>query len=405
VLTPPQFSVIQRCGTVEMMRVVAVAGPEAGHAFPAIALCRRFLEAGDRPVLVTGKQWLGTAHAAGIDAVELVGLDPEDGDDDSDAGAKIHHRAARMAVVNLPAIRSLQPDLVVSDVITTCGGMAAELLGVPWVELSPHPLYLPSKGLPPVGSGLAPGAGLRGRLRDVVMRTLTARSIRAGTRQRTAARTGIGLPAGEPGPARRLVATLPALEVPRPDWPSEAVVIGPLHFEPTDAVLPLPPGDGPLVVVAPSTAITGTAGLAELALEHLIPGATLPAGSRLVVSRLAGDDVAVPPWAAVGLGRQDELLRQADVVVCGGGHGMLSKTLLAGVPVVVVPGGGDQWELANRVVRQGSAQLVRPLTGAALSAAVEDVLSDRRYREAARRAGASMTQVADPVRTCHEVAG
>jgi UDP:flavonoid glycosyltransferase YjiC (YdhE family) len=84
---------------------------------------------------------------------------------------------------------------------------------------------------------------------------------------------------------------------------------------------------------------------------------------------------------------------------------MLSKTLLAGVPVVVVPGGGDQWELANRVVRQGSAQLVRPLTGAALSAAVEGVLSDRRYREAARRAGSSMTQVADPVRTCHEVAG
>jgi UDP:flavonoid glycosyltransferase YjiC (YdhE family) len=123
------------------------------------------------------------------------------------------------------------------------------------------------------------------------------------------------------------------------------------------------------------------------------------------VSRLAGDDVAVPPWAVVGLGRQDELLRQADVVVCGGGHGMLSKTLLAGVPVVVVPGGGDQWELANRVVRQGSAQLVRPLTGAALSAAVEGVLSDRRYREAARRAGSSMTQVADPVRTCHEVAG
>jgi len=387
------------------MRVVAVAGPEAGHVLPAIALCRRFLEHGDRPVLLTGKHWLGTTRAAGIDAVELVGLDPEEGDDDSDAGAKIHHRAARMAVLNLPVLRSLGPDLVVSDVITACGGMAAELLGVPWVELSPHPLYLPSKGLPPVGSGLAPGTGLRGRLRDAVMRRLTARSIRAGTRQRAAARSGIGLPADEPGPARRLVATLPALEVPRPDWPSEAVVIGPLHFEPTDAVLPIPPGDGPLVVVAPSTAVTGTAGLAELALEHLIPGVTLPAGSRLVVSRLTGDGVAVPPWATVGLGRQDKLLRETAVVVCGGGHGMLSKALLAGVPVVVVPGGGDQWELANRVVRQGSARLVRPLTGAALSAAVGEVLSDPGYREAARRSGESMARVADPVRTCHEVTG
>ena len=34
------------------------------------------------------------------------------------------------------------------------GGMAAELLGIPWIELCPHPLYLPSRGLPPIGSGL-----------------------------------------------------------------------------------------------------------------------------------------------------------------------------------------------------------------------------------------------------------
>ena len=67
---------------------------------------------------------------------------------------------------------------------------------------------------------------------------------------------------------------------------------------------------------------------------------------------------------------------------------MVSKTLLAGVPLVVVPGGGDQWEIANRVVRQGSARLVRPLTAEALAAAVTEVLSAPRYRDAARRAGA-----------------
>ena len=84
----------------------------------------------------------------------------------------------------------------------------------------------------------------------------------------------------------------------------------------------------------------------------------------MAVSRLGGADLTVPPWAVVGLGRQDELLTQADLVICGGGHGMVAKTLLAGVPLVVVPGGGDQWEIANRVVRQGSGRLVRPLTGA-----------------------------------------
>ena len=335
------------------MRVALVAGPEAGHVFPAIALSRRLLAAGDHPVVLTGAERLDTVRAAGIDAIELAGLKVEAGDDDTDSGAKIHHRAARMAALNRPLLADLRPDLVVSDVITVCGGMAAELLGLSWVELSPHPLYLPSKALPPIGIGLAPGTGVGGRFRDTVMRALTARSIRAGDRPRATARRQIGLPAVDPGP-----------------W----------------------------------TAAGGMAGLAEMALEHLIPGQTLPAGSRLAVSRLGGAAVTVPSWATVGLGRQDELLAHADLVICGGGHGMLSKTLLAGVPVVVVPGGGDQWELANRVVRQGSARLIRPLTVDVLVAEVNEVLSKPSYRLAARRAAESLAGVADPVQVCHEAA-
>ena len=382
------------------MRVAVVAGPDPGHSFPAIALCQRFGEAGDDATLFTGEEWLETAGAAGVDVAGLDGLVATD--EDLDAGARIHRRAARMALLNVPALRDVAPDLVVSDVITAGGGMAAELLGIPWIELNPHPLYLPSKGLPPIGSGLAPGTGVGGRLRDATMRALTARSFRAGLRQRATVRTEIGLPARDPGPLRRLIATLPALEVPRPDWPAEAVVVGPLHFEPTDHVLEIPAGSGPVVVVAPSTATTGTEGLAELALAQLKPGDTLPAGSRLVVSRLGGAELTVPPWAVVGLGSQAELLKHADVVICGGGHGMVAKTLLAGVPLVAVPGGGDQWEMANRVVRQGSGRLIRPLTADALVAAVDEVLSSPNYRRAAQAAAAGADAVADPVRVCHE---
>ena len=384
------------------MRVAVVAGPDPGHSFPAIALCRRFSAVGDTPTLLTGTEWLETARAAGVDAVELAGLDPTSDDDDRDAGAKIHQRAARMAVLNLPQLRELAPDLVVSDVITACGGMSAELLGIPWIELNPHPLYLPSKGLPPLGSGLAPGTGIRGRLRDAAMRALTARSWRAGIRQRAGVRVEIGLPATDPGPLRRLIATLPALEVPRPDWPAEAVLVGPLHFEPTEQLLPIPPGAGPVVVVAPSTALTGTRGMAQTALDCLAPGTGLPVGARVVVSRLNGPDLTVPPWAVAGLGRQDELLAHADLAICGGGHGMVAKALLVGVPLVVVPGGADQWEIANRVARQGSGRLVRPLTAEALVKAVDEVLTTPSYRDAARRAAASVTDVTDPVWVCHD---
>jgi len=52
------------------------------------------------------------------------------GDDDADAGAKIHQRAARMANSTLRGWQSSAPDLVVSDVITTAGGLARSLLGL-----------------------------------------------------------------------------------------------------------------------------------------------------------------------------------------------------------------------------------------------------------------------------------
>jgi UDP:flavonoid glycosyltransferase YjiC (YdhE family) len=68
----------------------------------------------------------------------------------------------------------------------------------------------------------------------------------------------------------------------------------------------------------------------------------------------------------------------------------------------VVPGGADQWEIANRVARQGSGRLVRPLTAEALVKAVDEVLTTPSYREAAQRAAASIAEVADPVWVCHQ---
>jgi UDP:flavonoid glycosyltransferase YjiC (YdhE family) len=82
---------------------------------------------------------------------------------------------------------------------------------------------------------------------------------------------------------------------------------------------------------------------------------------------------------------------------------MLVKALRAGVPVVVVPGGGDQWEMANRVARQGSGVLVRPATVDGLRAAVERVLGDHGYAAAAARAAASVSDVCDPVQVCRGV--
>ena len=344
------------------------------------------------PTLFTVDRWVEAAGNMGIAAVSLTGMAPGY---EADLGRALYERAAVLAPVLVPHLAAAAPELVVCDVLAQGGAMAAELLGAPWVKLSPHPLYEPSRGLPPIGSGLAVGVGAAGRLRDVVLRAATARSIRQGEAQRARARRSIGLDARGPGPVARLIATLPALEVPRPDWPDNAHVVGPLLWEPARHRLTPPPGDAPLVVIAPSTAATGAADLAETALTAL-----RGKGLRAVVSTFGSVPEGLPDWARAGFGRQDEMLREASVVVCGGGHGLLAKALLAGVPAVVVPGGGDQWEMANRLARQGSGVIVRPSTSDSLRDAVEHVLGDPGFAAAAAVAGATARDVRDPVQVC-----
>ncbi|MFD4635873.1 glycosyltransferase [Lentzea sp. NPDC058436] len=382
------------------MRVVVVSGGDPGHVVPAIALCLRFAEAGDTPVLLTGDRWVDAARSEGITASRVPGLSLGDLKDAPDLGLALHDQAGELALALVPQLTALEPDLVVCDVLALGAGMAAELVGVPWVQLSPHPLYEPSKWLPPMGSGLEPGTGVRGRLRDAVLRAFTARSLRQGEKQRAVVRQRIGLAGEAPGPAARLIATLPALEVPRPDWPRDAHVVGPLLWEASRETLSPPPGDAPLVMIAPSTAWTGARGMAEMTLEALQDKAV-----RAVVSTFAPAPDGLPEWARSGPGKQDELLRQASVLVCGGGHGMLVKALRAAVPVVVVPGGGDQWEMASRVARQGSGLVVRPSTVEGLRDAVTRVLDDPGFGQMAARAAATIADVRCPVQVCRTMLG
>ena len=378
-----------------------MAGDEAGHAFPAFALAERIVSAGHEATVFTGSRW----SDIDLDAVaiaELPGLAAVDGDDDDDAGAKLSTRAARMAVLLEPELRG-RFDVVVSDVITRAGAWGAELAGLPWLELSPHPLYAQSSALPPIGMGLLPGRGVLGALRDRLLRAMSARSVALGEAQRKQARLGIGLTEPE-HPAARLIATWPALEVHRPDWPVDAHIVGPLLWEPTQTRFEVPQTVDPLVVIAPSTAVIGQGGMVDGALKALSSDVVgrrvrvVLSGLEVPSARECRDRVGVQIAELVtGTGRQDEVLTKASAVVCGAGHGMLAKALGAGVPVVMVPGGGDQQELAARVSRLGAGIAVQTPDAGEIAASVRRVLDEPSFAAAARRVGGSGGATVDPV--------
>jgi UDP:flavonoid glycosyltransferase YjiC (YdhE family) len=364
------------------VRIAVISGPAPGHTFPCAGLAVALSKAGHEVTMLTGPEWLPALKRDGVNADVLPFLEPTAGADDF--RHRLHDRAAQMAGPCAEQLRDLGCTGVVADALTVCGGLAAELAGLPWVELVPHVLQDLSRDLASIGAGLPPPRSTREHWRNAALRRLTARSLRQSEEQRADVRASIGLPRTRVEPLLRLVATLPALEYPRSDWPPDARLVGPLFWDSTEIDLQPPRGEAPLVVVSDSTSHDTTGALLGAALQGLD-------GFRVACSTLGSYDGPTPDWAAVGPGRQGPLLAHASALVCGGGNGIICKGLAAGLPLVVVPGPGDQKENAARVAWIGAGIVIKPeqLSPQRLRAAVTEVSSDPAYTAAAQRAAAS----------------
>jgi UDP:flavonoid glycosyltransferase YjiC (YdhE family) len=163
-----------------------------------------------------------------------------------------------------------------------------------------------------------------------------------------------------------LVATFPQLEYPR-RWPDHVRVTGPIWFELPYPDVELPDGDGPLVVVAPSTAQDPDGRLVRVALEALAdePVRVLATTNRHAREEPLPDvpaNAVVVDWLSYS-----QAMAAADLVICHGGHGTVARALAAGVPVICCPAVGDMAENAVRVAWAGAGlmlpwRLTRPAT-------------------------------------------
>jgi UDP:flavonoid glycosyltransferase YjiC (YdhE family) len=114
----------------------------------------------------------------------------------------------------------------------------------------------------------------------------------------------------------------------------------------------LPEGDGPLVVIAPSTSQDPECELVRVALEGLAdePVRVLATTNRHRPER----PIEVPPNAVlVDWVLYSQVMPAADLVICHGGHGTVARALAAGTPLLVCPSVGDMGENAARVAWSG----------------------------------------------------
>jgi UDP:flavonoid glycosyltransferase YjiC (YdhE family) len=180
-----------------------------------------------------------------------------------------------------------------------------------------------------------------------------------------------------------MVATFPQLEY-RRVWPENVRVTGPMPFEIPHPEINLPPGDEPLILVAPSTSQDPDNKLVRSALAALAGEAVrvVATTNHVVPSR----PIDVPANAVlVDWLSYSQVMPQAALIICHGGHGTVARALSEGVPVLSCPAAGDMSETAARITWAGVGLSVRwSLTGPrSLRWAVAEILGDPSFREKA----------------------
>jgi UDP:flavonoid glycosyltransferase YjiC (YdhE family) len=186
---------------------------------------------------------------------------------------------------------------------------------------------------------------------------------------------------------RMLLLSTRALEYPGFDPPEHVQVTGARLEDPewTEAA-ELPPGDEPLVLVGlSSTFMDQTAAICRIA-QAL---GKLPVRG-LITTGPAIEPEMIPAPAnvhVVASAPHLEILPHAAAMVTHAGHGSVVKALAAGVPMVMMPFGRDQVEIAARARYAGAGVRIRPGSSpTGIARALGKVLGEPSFREAAARA-------------------
>lgn len=348
------------------LRLLLGAFGDPGHAFPMLALGRLLRARGHDVTLQTWSRWQADAER---EALRFAAAPEYHVFPTRERPLKPFEAVVRAAADTRPLIREVRPDAVISDVLTLAPALAAELEGVPWGTLIPHVDPRGGPGFAPYSLGARLPRTAAGRAFWRRLDPLVGRGLEQGRIELNGTRSRLGLAPlahAHGGISRQLamVATFPQLEYPRPALPNTHV-IGPLQWEPPTQDVELPPGDGPLVLVAPSTAQDAEHVLLRAALEGLggLEGVRVLATTNrrplaAPVPQLGANTLLVD-WVSYA-----RTMPHADVVVCHGGHGTVVRALSCGCVPVIAPAGGDQNENAARADWAGAGvRIPRRLVG------------------------------------------
>jgi MGT family glycosyltransferase len=379
-----------------MSRYLAYVSPAVGHVLPLVPGLLELRARGHHVHIRTLPSLVDTLVEAGLEASpvapDVLGVPVTDfratSDTDRLAAGQVDlmERGRYDGPDLAEAVREQHPDALLVDVNAYGARTVAEASGIPTATLMPSVIPNFGRGIPPYGLGLRPMRGPLGFVRDRIVRALVLRTFgKAMLPGLNALRTERGLAPFESPlrpfepPYRVIALTSEPLEYPRSDLPDTISLVG---TQPWDTPAERPayldePGD-PWVLVTCSTEYQGDEVLARTVVEALRDEPV----RVLMTLADAYDEAGVVSEGNIRVERyvpHGHALSVASAVVCHGGMGIVTRAASAGVPMVVVPFGRDQPEVARRVVESGAGVLLKPkrMTAERLRASVRTALEMR----------------------------
>lgn len=376
-----------------MVRVLAFVHPAPGHTSPFVAVLRELATQSHDVCIALYTHNRSPDQLSGLATIALTPRDASGNelhlgfpDDDY---SQLYGAPAALCLETV--VRRLRPDVIVVDPILWGGMVAAEASGIPWATIAHSPCFFKGTGIDIRGPGIAPP---RGPLSRAWYRFVYRRSAKAQTKALDAIndlRRSRSLHALDRAddlllrPNAIIATTSEPFEYPRTDWPKNFHFVGPVWWEAPlrDDAPVLPPDDGrPLVLVVGSTVSAKDRHLRWD--EKVLDG--ISRKDFRVLATLPGR-TSQPQTHIYSYLPHSWVIPRVACVVCHGGPGIAHKALSSGVPLVVIPGAADRYEVARRVElsRVGVRLSVHDLSAISVNKAIRAAIAMR--AEALRMAG------------------
>ena len=380
-----------------------------GNLSPMLTAARRLHRNGHRVRVMADPAMRSEVEASGFAFVTWrhaptgTAADPVEVSDIQDFLRRaVFDPAALYAADILDEVGRMPTDAVLVLDVLFGGALGAEASGVPFALLSPHVSLRPLPGMPPATTALSQPKTAEQRAEVDAANARQAEMINAFLPALNSTRADLGLPLLADvfdlfdRADRLLLATSQAFDFQADALPDNFRYVGPLLDVPNWSRslqaeawrTPWPArSDRPRALIACSTGAQGQRDMFQRiidAMETVEIDAIATAGPNLDVADLkAPNNVHLIRGAP-----HDLVMKDVSVVISQGGHGTTTRSLINGLPQLILPMGRDQAANAARIAAKGAGLQLSPTASAAeIAAAVNRLIAEPQFRKTARLIG------------------